>query len=301
MPPDALQQTSAGVLLCVALAVAVAVQARVIRRIARDGGQVPTADFVMPDALVAFVLATFFIGLGISAVVRHAEKGHAVKIEQVIPGSLVFVVIAAGVAGFLQYRGLKLVPQLGLGRVPPLRVVGFLTFRGARVPALLGLTRLGPLRVLGWALGLLLTAFAFVAVANLFTVALLHGHTEPQELVQLFRTVAQHGESTAMLKILLAGALLAPVCEEFLFRGFFYAVGKRYLGPLASGFLTAVLFAAVHQSLTAFAGLFVLAVCFTLAYERTGSLLVPIGMHALYNSTSLLFIWLQARGAFPTL
>ena len=276
MPPDALQQTAAGVLVFVALVIAVAVQARVIRRIARDGGQVRTEEWRMPDALVALVLATFFALAGIAPFFRHPEKHVAVTIDKVLPGSLVFVVLLIGVTGFL-------------------------TFRGARVPALLGLTRLGPLRVLGWALGLLLTAFAFVAVANLFTVALLHGRTEPQELVQLFRTVAQHGESTAMLKILLAGALLAPVCEEFLFRGFFYAVGKRYLGPLASGFLTAVLFAAVHQSLTAFAGLFVLAVCFTLAYERTGSLLVPIGMHALYNSTSLLFIWLQARGAFPTL
>ena len=35
----------------------------------------------------------------------------------------------------------------------------------------------------------------------------------------------------------------------------------------------------------------------TLAYERTGSLLVPIGMHALFNFTSLLVLYVQAR--FP--
>ena len=132
------------------------------------------------------------------------------------------------------------------------------------------------------------------------TAAALRGHTEPQPLVELFRAVAQRGDGAAMLKILIAGAVLAPVCEEFLFRGFFYAVGKRYLGPLASGFITALLFAAIHQSLSAFAGLFVLAACLTLAYERTGSLLVPIGMHALYNFTSLLFIYLMARGTIPS-
>ena len=274
MSPDPLQYAVAGLFALATFGTAVAVQARVIRRIARDGGLVRTQEFRMPDALVAIVLATFFVGLGISAFVRHAEKGHAVKIEQVIPGSLVFVILVVGVAGFLQYRGLQLVPQLGLGRVPPLRVVG-------------------------WALCLVLVAFALSAIANLLTMAALHGQVEPQPLVQLFRDVAQRSDRGAIAQILLAGAVLAPICEEFLFRGFFYAVGKRYLGPLASGFITALLFAAIHQSLTAFAGLFVLALCLTFAYERTGSLLVPIGMHALYNFTSLGFIYLQARGLVP--
>ena len=246
-------------------------EARVIRRILRDGGRVRTEEWRLPDALVAFVLAVFFAASVVGTFFQHAEKSTAVSIDKVLPGSLLFVALLIGVAGFL-------------------------TYRGASVPALLGLNRLGPRPVLGWVLGLVLTAFALVGVANLFTAALLHGRTESQELVQLFHTAAQRGEGAAMLKIFLAGAVLAPVCEEFLFRGFFYAVGKRYLGPLASGFVTALLFAAIHQSLTAFAGLFVLAVCLTLAYERTGSLLVPIGMHALYNFTNLLVIWLQARG-----
>ena len=250
-------------------------EARVIRRIARDGGQVRTDEFRMPDALVALVLATFFASAGIGAFFQHAEKSAAVTIEKVLPGALVFLVLLAGVAGFLKFHGLKLVPLLGLDRLPPLRVVG-------------------------WALGLGLAAFALANAANAATLVALRIQVEQQELVQLFRTVAQRGEGAAMLKIFVAGAVLAPVCEEFLFRGFFYAVGKRYLGPLASGFATALLFAAIHQSLTAFAGLFVLAVCLTLAYERTGSLLVPIGMHALYNFTSLVFIWLQARGNIST-
>ena len=271
MPPDALTQNAAGFLALVALAVAAIVEVRVIRRIARDGGQVRMDEFRMPDALVALVLATFFAVAGLGALFQHAEKSAAVTVDKVLPGALVFLVLLIGVAGFLSFRGLKLMPLLGLNRLP---------FR----------------HVVGWTLGLVLTAFALTAAANVFTAALLRGQTEAQSLVQLFRTVAQRGDGAAMLKIVVAGAVLAPVCEEFLFRGFFYAVGKRYLGPLASGFASALLFAAIHQSLTAFAGLFVLAVCLTLAYERTGSLLVPIGMHALYNFTSLLFIWLQARG-----
>ena len=275
MPPDALQQAALGLVVLAALALAVTVQIRVARSVARDGGQVRTEDLRMPDGLVAIVLATFFVGMGVSAIFRHAAKGDAVTVDQVIPSSFVFVILAAGVVGFLKYRGLKLVPLLGLDRVTPLRVAG-------------------------WALGLVLTAFALTGAANALTFAVLHGKIEPQPLVQLFREVAQRSDTGAMVQILLAGAVIAPVCEEFLFRGFFYAVGKRYLGPIVSGLACALLFAAFHLSVSALAGLFVLALCLTLAYERTGSLLVPIGIHALYNFTSLFFIYLQGRGIIPT-
>jgi membrane protease YdiL (CAAX protease family) len=41
-------------------------------------------------------------------------------------------------------------------------------------------------------------------------------------------------------------------------------------------------------------GLFVLALCLTLAYEASGSLLVPIGMHALFNLSQLVALYVQA-------
>ena len=237
MAPDALSQSLAALFLLGLLAAAVAVQMRVIRQIATAGGQVRTEEFRMPDALVAGVLAAFFVGMGVAALFKHAEKSAVVKIEQVMPGSFIFVLFVVGIAGFLKYRGLRLIP-------------------------LFGLDRLTPLRTAGWALALLFAAFVLAGLAN-------------------------------------AVSVLAPICEEVIFRGFFYAVGKRYLGPLGSGLATALLFAAFHLSLTALAGLFVLALCLTLAYERTGSLAVPIGMHALYNFTSLCVIYLQARGILP--
>ncbi len=275
MPPEALQQAVAGLFVLVAFAVAVMAEARVIRRIARDGGQVRTDDWRMPDGLVAIVLATFFVGLGLSLVWRHSAEGEAVKIEQVLPSSFVFLILSVGVLGFLKYRGLNLI-------------------------TLLGLNRLGPWRVAAWALGLVIAAFAFSGAANILTVLMLNGKAEQQPLVNLFHDVAQRNDAGAMAQILLAGVVLAPVCEEFLFRGFFYPVGKRYLGPLASGLAGALLFAGFHLSITAFAGLFVLAVCLTLAYERTGSLLVPIGMHALFNFTGLVMVYCQAHGLLPS-
>ncbi len=274
MRPEGINHATLG-LGFAALALALKVQAQIVRRIRTDGGQVRTDEWRMPDALVALVLAVAFVALGIGAALRRGGASEAVKIEQVLPGSLFFPVLVVGVAAFLRYRGLRLVPALGLAR-------------------------LGPGRVIGWALGLVLVAFVFAGMANVLTLAALQGKAEQQPLVNLFRDVAQRGDTAAMAKIFFAGVILAPVSEEFIFRGFFYAVGKRYLGPLASGFATALLFAAFHLSLTAVAGLFTLAVCLTLAYERTGSLLVPIGMHAIFNFTSLCVVWLSAKGGVPT-
>lgn len=274
MRPEGINHATIG-LGFAALALALKVQSHIVRRIRTEGGQVRTDEWRMPDALVALVLAVAFVALGIGAALHRGGASEAVKIEQVLPGSLFFPVLVAGVAAFLRYRGLRLIPALGLAR-------------------------LGPGRVIGWALGLVLLAFIFAGAANLLTLAALQGKAEQQPLVNLFREVARRGDTAAMAKIFFAGVILAPVSEEFIFRGFFYAVGKRYLGPLASGFATALLFAAFHLSLSAVAGLFVLAVCLTLAYERTGSLLVPIGMHALFNFTSLCVVWLGAKGGVPT-
>ena len=55
------------------------------------------------------------------------------------------------------------------------------------------------------------------------------------------------------------------------------------MGIVASG----LLFAAVHAHLPSFAPLFVLGICFAIAYEWSGSLLVSMTMHALFNALAL--------------
>ena len=56
-----------------------------------------------------------------------------------------------------------------------------------------------------------------------------------------------------------------------------------------------LLFAAAHTHLPSAAPLFVLGACFTLAYEWSGSILVSMAMHTLFNSAQLVVL------AFPEL
>jgi membrane protease YdiL (CAAX protease family) len=271
--PDPIQAV-AGTFAIIAASAAVVFQIRTAMRVASDGGKVRTGELRMPDALVAIVLAGFFLAI-FAKVVGGGKKPDMMNADAAIQSSVLFLIIAGGVAGFLKYRGVALRQFLGLQSISPLRAIA-------------------------WAIGLVVAAVPVVGIANAITLVATHGQAEQQELVRLFRTVALKTDQAAMLKIFVAGAILAPVCEEFLFRGFFYPLGKRYIGAGPSAVICAIFFAAVHTNLAAFAGLAVLALCLTLAYERTGSLLVPIGMHALYNSASLGFIYLQAHGLIHT-
>lgn len=94
---------------------------------------------------------------------------------------------------------------------------------------------------------------------------------------------------TWVARIVLLGVALviAPVAEETFFRGLgIPLIAKKWgIGPAV--FLTSVVFAALHFHVPSFLPLFVISTGFSLAYIYSGSLLVPIVMHAVFNGVSL--------------
>lgn len=243
----------------------------VFSHLRRIGGGVNADGFRLPELLVAIVLASLFGGL----VVFGLMKGPPAKVEmtsaQILESSLTFAVIGLGLAGFLHYRGLRL-------------------------PELFGFRKLAVWRIGGWALLLFVAVFPFVLAVGWIIQQVLGEDASEQDLVRLFRLAAERHDLGTIGAIIVAGVIVAPIFEEFLFRGFFYGVGKRFVGAHTSGFVTALLFAAFHGSLTALPGLLVLAFALTFAYERTGNLAVPMTMHAIFNGTSLGVLYLQASG-----
>jgi len=64
---------------------------------------------------------------------------------------------------------------------------------------------------------------------------------------------------------------------------------RSYLGrPWPAILLTSVLFATVHGNVTHWPALFVLSLGLGYAYEKSGSLLRPLFMHAMFNGISIL-------------
>jgi ABC-2 type transport system permease protein len=88
------------------------------------------------------------------------------------------------------------------------------------------------------------------------------------------------------LWLLAVGVLAAPVCEEFIFRGLLQGGLRRSLPAWQAIGIAAALFALVHPP-AAMLPVFVLGLCTGIAYERSGALLAPMLVHALYNAAML--------------
>jgi membrane protease YdiL (CAAX protease family) len=78
--------------------------------------------------------------------------------------------------------------------------------------------------------------------------------------------------------------IMAPIAEELLFRGILFNTIKHAGYPLAGMFASAVLFALVHGSVALMLPLFVMGFALAWLYERSGSLIAPIVMHATFNA-----------------
>jgi membrane protease YdiL (CAAX protease family) len=107
-------------------------------------------------------------------------------------------------------------------------------------------------------------------------------------------------ESPALpLQVLLVivAVVVAPVIEEMLFRGLFQTTIRSYLQrPWAAIVLTSLMFASIHTDISHWPSLFVLALGLGYAYEKSGSLLRPIFMHALFNGITIVTVLVQGPG-----
>lgn len=117
---------------------------------------------------------------------------------------------------------------------------------------------------------------------------------EKQELVDLFL----HAKSPVVVIALIALAtLVAPVAEELLFRAGFFRYLRTRIPHWAALLLPGALFGFLHvnwvnlDGLASLLPLVVLAVIFSLAYERTGRIGTAIVAHALFNLHTVVLIF----------
>lgn len=81
--------------------------------------------------------------------------------------------------------------------------------------------------------------------------------------------------------------LLAPLAEEFFFRGVLYRNLRDWWGPMASGVGSALVFSLIHFDPITAIPLFVVGYLLARSYERTGSVLTVASMHATHNVLNL--------------
>jgi len=249
------------------LLLGVYVYVSLIRQISERAVPPPTGAmkiFGLPEAIIAAFLISWFL-LNVSLAVTRPEP--ALKTRDVLV-TVIFTVLVVMI------------------------LVGFMRWRGIAIDVLGGFSKISFIRVVSTGAVLLFFAYPLINLADLITQRTLGSGSSRQGIVELFNA-SQTIEQRIMIIVL--AVAIAPMAEEFVFRFFLYGVLKRYFGRFAGLTISALLFAAVHAHLPSFAPLFVLAACFTIAYEWSGSILVPMAMHCVFNSLTLIAL------AFPQL
>lgn len=111
-----------------------------------------------------------------------------------------------------------------------------------------------------------------------------------QNLLVFFKDSTSFTEKALLV---FTAVVVAPLTEEVAFRGYLHGVLRQVGGRWCGILVSSLIFAAIHGHLPSFPGLIVLAIAFSLLYERTGSLWANILMHAGFNSLNLIaaFAW----------
>lgn len=133
------------------------------------------------------------------------------------------------------------------------------------------------------AIGLIVLTFVIFYAFSLVWATLLETSTKEKLLEQLGAN-----EGTALLIGSAAlTCVVAPICEEILFRGLLYTSLRNWKGPWPAALITAVVFGLVHGTSAPAQDLLPLAFlgfALCVLYRMTGSLYTCIAAHALNNA-----------------
>ncbi len=115
------------------------------------------------------------------------------------------------------------------------------------------------------------------------------GEKNPQQAVQMMMD-AKANNPKMLIGLAFLACIVAPICEEIVFRGYFYAVMKRYSCRFFSAITTGLIFGLIHGSMWSLAPLVVIGIILAIVYELTGSLWAPMICHCLFNTMSTVYM-----------
>jgi membrane protease YdiL (CAAX protease family) len=260
-------------------------------------GNLLVALFVLAGLAIYFTLIRQIKARGPATTRETGLPGRTFGLAEALLASVLILflltnIVAAAGRSTIQLSNRDLIADFLLTLAVVFFIAAFLKIRGLDLDALAGFSKASLKRSVSTGIVLLLAAAPLIAVAEGLTQALLGGESSKQEIVDLFNnssTIQQR------VMIIVLAVVVAPISEEFIFRFFIYGVLRRYFGIAVALLFNSLLFAAAHTHLPSVAPLFVLGACFTLAYEWSGSILVNMAMHALFNAAQLFLL------AFPEL
>jgi len=199
----------------------------------------------------------------------------------------------SGLAGFQNPddAGFGLLGTLGIEGPAWILILAFLRLHKTNWRDAFGLRGPNLKKSLMLAVGVLPFTLLVVWLLQIFSGAVLEKigvPVESQPAVEIFL-----GLKASWLRVCFGtfAVVVAPVAEEFIFRGMLYPFVKQLGSPRAALFGVSAIFAAIHFDAGTIVPLFALALALTWLYEMTDNLLAPIAAHSLFNATNLVALY----------
>ena len=223
--------------------------------------------------VVACIVGFYYLLVVLNSVVAEGPKNREITATDLI--------LNAG----LQFFMVAVVIAMVIGRISPI------TWLGLKWKSWPWVFWIAPVTVLTmW------TAFAGLYASGYNDLMEDLGLQMVQESVDLLQTTQ---EIKILILMSLTAVILAPLCEEIVFRGYIYPTLKKFSGPWIAAIVSALFFSAAHGSLVTLAPLFIFGLALVFLYEWTGSIWAPISAHLLFNGATVVIQLLIRFGYIP--
>lgn len=145
-----------------------------------------------------------------------------------------------------------------------------------------------------WGLGGYLVALPLVILVSLVNQKIWQGQGGSNPILP----IALEGKDSVALAVFFATAsIAAPIFEEIMFRGFLLPSLTRYVPVWGAIAFSSLLFAIAHLSLSEVLPLATLGAVLGFVYARSRNLLAPMLLHSLWNSGTLLSLFVLGSGS----
>lgn len=145
-----------------------------------------------------------------------------------------------------------------------------------------------------WGVGGYFVALPLVIIVSLINQQIWQGQGGSNPLLSL---ALESKDGVAIAIFFVTAAFAAPLFEEFLFRGFLLPSLTRYMPVWGAILASSLLFAVAHLSLSEVLPLTTLGMILGIVYTRSRTLAAPMLLHALWNSGTLLSLFILGSGS----
>ena len=144
-----------------------------------------------------------------------------------------------------------------------------------------------------WGIGGYLVALPLVLIISLINQIFWQGQGGSNDLLFL---ALQAQDKLALSIFFFTASIAAPFFEEIMFRGFLLSSLTKYVPVWGAILISAFIFAVAHLSLSEVLPLMMLGIILGFVYTRSRNLLAPMLVHSIWNSGTLIGLFILGSG-----